>query len=263
MTEYIGFLFALFIGAVLGLTGGGGSILTVPVLVYIVGLNPVVAAAYSLFIVGTTSAFGTVQNYFKGVVDIRTAVRFAMPSVLAIYLTRKFVVPAIPIHIGTIGSFTITRDLALMVLFATVMTLAAYSMLRRRMPIADAANTNKLLILAKIFSIGVLIGLIGAGGGFMIIPALYVVAKLPMRTAIGTSLCIIAINSLIGFTGDIGNMDIDWIFLMIFSAIAIVGVFIGIYVNRFFDDAMLRKIFGAFVLVMAIVIFSAEMYRAM
>ncbi|HEU0135959.1 MAG TPA: sulfite exporter TauE/SafE family protein [Flavobacterium sp.] len=262
MAEYYAYICALFIGAVLGLTGGGGSILTVPVLVYIIGLNPVVAAAYSLFIVGTTSAFGTIQNYAKGVVDVKTALMFALPSVTAIFLTRKFIVPAIPHEIAAIGTFVITRDMLLMLLFAGVMTFASLSMLLKR-PEKDTVDVaNKPLLFLKIFAIGVLIGLVGAGGGFMIIPALYLVAKLPMRTAIGTSLCIIALNSLIGFTGDIGHFEIDWIFLMLFSAISVVGISVGIYLNRFFDDAMLRKIFGIFVLAMAAIIFTLEIYKA-
>jgi uncharacterized membrane protein YfcA len=263
MIAYLGYFGALLIGLILGLTGGGGSILTVPVLVYVMGLNPVVATAYSLFIVGTTSAFGTIQNFKKGVVEIKTGLQFAIPSLVAVYLTRKFIVPAIPEILFHNTHFTLTKDTFLMVLFAVVMLFASLSMLKTKKGGIENTipkNNNLLLVIGKLFSVGILIGLIGAGGGFLIIPALFFIAHLPMRKAIGTSLLIIAINSLIGFTGDIGNIMIDWNFLLGFTTIAIIGIYIGIYLSKFIRESRLKKGFGWFVLAMAVFILTKEIF---
>ena len=259
MEEFFGYLGALAIGLVLGLTGGGGSILTVPVLVYLIGIHPVTATAYSLFIVGTTSAFGTVQNYRKGFVEVKTGLKFALPSLTAIYLTRKFIVPNIPEVLFSIGKISITKNLFIMLLFAIVMLMAALSMIRNKKSEKSDVTPNPVLTVTQIFMVGVIIGLVGAGGGFLIIPALVYLAKLPMKKAVGTSIFIIAINSLIGFTGDIGNIDIDWRLLFIFSFISILGIFAGIYLNKFINEKNLKKGFGWFVLTMSIVILAKEL----
>jgi uncharacterized membrane protein YfcA len=262
MELYFGYIGALLIGLVLGLTGGGGSILTVPILVYLMHLNPVTATAYSLFIVGTTSAFGTIQNFRKGVVEVKTAFLFALPSLVSVFVTRKFIVPAIPDVLLQTASFTLTKEIFLMVFFAAIMLLASFSMIRK-----PAENTNPdptkpslLPMLLQLAVVGVFIGLVGAGGGFLIIPALVFMAKLPMRKAIGTSLLIITLNSLIGFTGDIGHTPIDWPFLLRFTSIAIAGIFTGIFLSKFVDENGLKKGFGWFVLVMAVFIFAKELF---
>ncbi|TPD67284.1 sulfite exporter TauE/SafE family protein [Flavobacterium microcysteis] len=259
MEVFFGYLGALAIGLVLGLTGGGGSILTVPVLVYLLGIHPVTATAYSLFIVGTTSAFGTVQNYRKGFVEVKTGLKFALPSLTAIYLTRKFIVPNIPEVLFSIGEISITKNLFIMILFAIIMLMAALSMIRNNKSEKSTVPPNPIITVVQIFMVGVLIGLVGAGGGFLIIPALVYLAKLPMKKAVGTSIFIIAINSLIGFTGDIGNIDIDWSFLFIFSFISILGIFAGIYLNKFINEKNLKKGFGWFVLTMSILILAKEL----
>lgn len=259
MEVFFGYLGALAIGLVLGLTGGGGSILTVPVLVYLLGIHPVTATAYSLFIVGTTSAFGTVQNYRKGFVEVKTGLKFALPSLTAIYLTRKFIVPNIPEVLFSIGEISITKNLFIMILFAIIMLMAALSMIRNKKSEKSTVPPNPIITIVQIFMVGVLIGLVGAGGGFLIIPALVYLAKLPMKKAVGTSIFIIAINSLIGFTGDIGNIDIDWGFLFIFSFISILGIFAGIYLNKFINEKNLKKGFGWFVLTMSILILAKEL----
>ena len=259
MEEFFGYLGALLIGLVLGLTGGGGSIMTVPVLVYLLGINPVIATAYSLFIVGSTSTFGSILNYRKGLVEVKTGLKFAIPSLIAIYFTRKIVVPAIPEILFTVKEITVTKEFFIMVLFAIVMMLASISMLSdRRIPVSKK-EPNLVFTIIQIFIVGIIIGLVGAGGGFLIIPALVFLAKLPMKKAIGTSIFIIAINSLIGFTGDIGNIDPDWSFLLIFSFISILGIFAGIYLNKFINEKNLKKGFGWFVLAMSILILTKEL----
>lgn len=260
--EILGYLGALMIGVVLGLIGGGGSILTVPVLVYLMALNPVTATAYSLFVVGASSLVGAIKNMQKKLVDFRTAIVFAIPAFIAVYATRKYLVPAIPESLFTINGLEITKSIGIMLFFAIIMILASVSMIRKN---GTSSTKNKeitynypLIILEGIV-VGVLTGIVGAGGGFLIIPALVLLAKLPMKKAVATSLLIIAIKSLIGFIGDIQNQDIDWIFLSIFTALSITGMFLGIYLNRFINGEKLKKGFGWFVLLMGVYIIWAEL----
>lgn len=257
--EILGYVGALFIGLVLGLTGGGGFILTVPILVYLMSINPVTATAYSLFIVGTTSTFGAIQNYRKNLVDLKNGFIFAIPSFVAVYLTRKYIVPEIP-KIILESPILITKDTFLMLFFAVIMIFGALSVLKKKSQ--DTQNEEKrnlILIGIQTFTIGIIIGLVGAGGGFLIIPSLILFAKLPMRKAVGTSLFIIAMNSLIGFMGDVQNLIIDWMFLLIFSAISVVGIFIGMYLTKYTNENQLKKIFAYFVLLMAGIIMLKEM----
>ncbi|WP_339661644.1 sulfite exporter TauE/SafE family protein [Croceibacter atlanticus] len=259
--EILGYIGALLIGLVLGLIGGGGSILTVPILVYALALNPVVATAYSLFVVGATSLVGAVKNMMKGMVDFKTAIIFAIPAFIAVYLTRAFLIPAIPEELFTVSDFMVTKNLAIMLFFAIIMLLASVSMIRnkRKETDEDAEITyNYPLIIVEGLVVGTITGIVGAGGGFLIIPALVLLAKLPMKKAVATSLFIIAIKSLIGFLGDVQNLEIDWPFLLIFTGISIVGIFIGIWLNKFIDGKKLKKAFGWFVLVMGIYIIYKE-----
>ena len=257
--EILGYVGALFIGLVLGLTGGGGTILTVPILVYLMSVSPVTATAYSLFIVGTTSTFGAIQNYRKNLVDIKNGFIFAIPSFIAVYLTRKFIVPRIP-EIIIESPILITKNTFLMLFFAVIMIFGALSVLKKKSQ--DNNNEEKrnlILIGIQTFTIGIIIGLVGAGGGFLIIPSLILFAKLPMRKAVGTSLFIIAMNSLVGFIGDVQNLEIDWVFLLTFSAISVVGIFIGMYLTKYTNESQLKKIFAYFVLLMAAIILLKEM----
>lgn len=258
--ELLGYLGALVIGLILGLTGGGGSILTVPILVYVLLINPVTATAYSLFIVGTTSVFGATQNYYKGLVDVKTGFLFAIPSFVAVFITRKILVPLLP-EVLIKNPFVLEKSTFLMALFAVIMLFAAYSMLKKKKEISATETKSSLTnLIIQNFIIGIIIGLVGAGGGFLIIPSLVLFAKLPMKKAVGTSLFIIAMNSLIGFLGDVQNRTIDWIFLTKFTSLAIVGIFIGIYLNKFINEAQLKKGFGYFVLAMASFILLKEFF---
>jgi len=259
--EVLGYFGALLIGIILGITGGGGSILTVPTLVYILNYNPIIATAYSLFIVGTTSGIGTIQNFKKGLVVPKKAFQFALPSLIGVYLTRKFIVPNIPDVVFYFGSLKLSKDTFLMILFAVVMFIAAYSMLKnnKKNELIERTTKSITVVIIQLFFVGILIGLIGAGGGFLIIPALLNFAQLPMKKAIGTSLLIIAINSLIGFIGDLQNTFIDWTFLLTFTTISVAGIFIGLYIQNFINEKMLKKLFGVFVLIMAIFILYKEL----
>lgn len=256
--EIFGYLGALLIGLVLGLTGGGGSMLTVPILTYILLISPVTATAYSLFVVGTTSAFGAFQNAKKGMVDFKNGFLFAVPSFVAVFITRRFLVPEIP-QVIISNPFVLKRDSFLMIFFGIIMLFAAFSMLKKKTNVTEnQKETSILSLVIQTFFIGIIIGLVGAGGGFLIIPSLVLFAKLPMKKAIGTSLFIIAINSLIGFMGDVQNLSIDWTFLIIFTGLSIIGIFIGMYLSKFTNENELKKGFAYFVLAMALVIFYKE-----
>lgn len=260
--DLLGYLGALLIGVVLGLIGGGGSILTVPVLVYLLSINPVTATAYSLFVVGASSLVGALNNLKKKLVDFRTATVFSIPAFIAVYATRKYLVPAIPEHIFTLWEFEVTKDIGIMLFFAVIMIVASVSMIRETSK-EDLRETkvkyNYPLIIIEGVVVGVLTGIVGAGGGFLIIPALVLLAKLPMKKAVATSLLIIAVKSLIGFIGDVQNLDIDWVFLLIFTGLSIIGIFLGGYLNKFIDGRKLKKGFGWFVLVMGIYIIGKEL----
>ncbi|WP_291106805.1 sulfite exporter TauE/SafE family protein [Flavobacterium sp. UBA6195] len=257
--EILGYIGALFIGLVLGLTGGGGSILTVPILVYLMSINPVTATAYSLFIVGTTSTFGAIQNYRKNLVDIKNGFIFAIPSFIAVYLTRKIIVQRIP-EIIIESPILITKETFLMLFFAVIMVFGALSVLKKKSQNTNSKEKRNLILIGiQTFTIGIIIGLVGAGGGFLIIPSLILFAKLPMRKAVGTSLFIIAMNSLVGFMDDVQNLEIDWLFLLTFSAISVAGIFLGMYLTKYTNESQLKKIFAYFVLVMAAIILLKEM----
>ena len=262
--EIIGYAAAIIMGLSLGLIGGGGSILTVPILVYLFGVNPVVSTAYSLFVVGLTSAVGSFSHFKKGNVHLKTAIIFGIPSIIAVFLVRKFVVPAIPDEIFSIGSFVMTKSLGVLVLFAVLMLLASFSMIRKPKQQKETSSEPKYnftLIFIEGLLVGGVTGLVGAGGGFLIIPALVLLAGLPMKQAVGTSLLIIALKSLIGFTGDLGSgLEIDYVFMLIFSAFAMVGIIIGSYLTKYIPNEKLKPAFGWFVMVMGVYILAKELF---
>ena len=264
--EILGYTLAALVGVSLGLIGGGGSILTVPILVYALGVNPVLATSYSLFIVGSTSMVGAVNNYRKGFVSIKTALLFGLSSITTVFITRKILIPKIPAVLISTTHFHITQAVATMVLFAFLMLFASIAMIREKKEIIiikdnskpKGTNISKLLLYG--IAIGLATGFLGAGGGFLLIPALVLIFKMPMKQAIGTSLLIIALNSLIGFTGDIGHFIIDWKFLGIITVIAIAGIFAGGFLTRKIEGDKLKKAFGWFVLVMGMYILVKEIF---
>lgn len=325
----VGYILAIVIGATLGLLGGGGSILAVPVFVYLFGIDPATATGYSLFVVGVSAAAGSVQHMRNGYLDYRTAFVFAVPSLAAVFASRRFILPSIPETVFTIGSvdlnadfllilflivllvslllftksdkdrrllkiiivvapaviiiylmrrfvipsapdtlislngFTLEKGTAIMILFSLVMLSSAFSMIRKKDPIRwedeEMKKHNYLLMMLQGAAVGVISGIVGAGGGFLIVPALVLMAKLPMKLAVGTSLLVVAVQSLIGFTGDIGARDIDWPFLLVFAGLAILGIAAGGYAARFISGDRLKSGFGWFVLVMAVLVLTKEL----
>lgn len=251
-TQLIGYLGALIVGLVLGLIGGGGSILTVPILVYLLGYNPVIATAYSLFVVGTTSIVGTLQKLKNGLVDVKTGLAFSFPSFVAVYFSRRYLVPWIPDTLFSIGNLTITKETTIMVFFSIIMFMAAFSMIKsNKAEIAVSKSQPYYKTFIQAIIIGTITGLIGAGGGFLYVPALVIWANIPMKKAVGTSLIIITINSLIGFLGDVQTLQIEWVFLLLFSLISVIGILIGGIISKYISSERLKKSFGYFVFIMA------------
>ena len=267
MLHSLGYLAAIFIGLSLGIMGGGGSSLTVPVLVYLMGVSPVLSTAYSLFVVGSTSVVGAAGYLRKGLVSLKTAVVFLMPSLLAVFVVRRVLLPAIPHALFTVGGIVFTKDLLVLVAFAVLMVVAATSMIRssqaKVVPDAELHQPpafNYPLVLGIGLVVGTLTGFVGAGGGFLIVPALVLGARLPMRLAVGTSLAIIALNSLIGFSGDLSaGTPIAWSFLLGFLAFALGGIVLGTYLARFIPGARLKPAFGWFTLAMGTFILTKEL----
>lgn len=261
--EILGYAAALLIGISLGLIGGGGSILAVPILAYLFSLDEKVATAYSLFIVGTAAFIGGLRQHKEGNVDWKTAFVFGIPAIVGVWIVRHFVIPMLPDVFFQIGAVEITRRMGMFGFFAVLMLLAAYSMLsnKERKGGTGEVKYNYPLIILEGIVVGAITGFVGAGGGFLVIPALVILANLDIKKAIGTSLIIIAIKSLSGFfLGDALTMEIDWIFLAAFSFIAALGIFIGVYLGRFVDGKKLKKGFGYFIILMAIFIFIMEFY---
>lgn len=257
--EIVGYIAALFIGISLGLIGGGGSILTVPVLVYLFGVSPIAATSYSLFVVGSTSLIGSVNSYRKGWVDLRTALLFGISSIITVFLVRKQIIPLIP-ESFSILNVNISYSFLTMVLFAALMLIASISMIKGNRNNDEKIFREKSIALVSLYGVGIglITGFLGAGGGFLLIPALVFLLRLPMKKAVGTSLVIIALNSLIGFLADTGQYTVDWMLLSKISLIAATGVFAGGTLNKKLDGNKLKKGFGWFVLAMGVFIMLRE-----
>tara|TARA_B100000768_G_scaffold182027_1_gene208577 strand:- start:3231 stop:4031 length:801 start_codon:yes stop_codon:yes gene_type:complete len=261
-TLLIGYGFAIVIGLIMGLLGGGGSILTVPVFVYLLGFDELTSTAYSLFVIGATSTAGAGRNVLRKNVDFISALVFGLPSFIAIYFTRRYLIPEIPEEIFALGTEVFNRKTLMMLFFSLLLIVAAVPMIKKRKLISLDDLDSEFSYAKMVFqgsSIGFLSGLVGAGGGFLILPALVLLSKLPMKRAVGTTLFIIAFNSLIGFSGDVQNIEIDWMFLLPFTAFSIGGILLGVYFSQFIEGPKLKRVFGIFVLVMAAYIIVKEL----
>ncbi|MCJ8154637.1 sulfite exporter TauE/SafE family protein [Chryseobacterium sp. SSA4.19] len=261
--EVFGYIASVLIGVSLGLIGGGGSILTVPVLFYLFRIDAFLATEYSLFIVGISSMVGSVSYFKKGLVNLKIALIFGIPSIVSIFLTRNYLLPLIPDEVFRIGNFIVTKDVFLLLVFAGLMIIASYKMIQKSTAFETGMLHQEknagLLAVGEGSVVGILTGLVGAGGGFMIIPALVNLLKTPMKVAIGTSLVIISCNSLIGFFSSVNHITVEWSFLISVSVIAVAGILIGTQLSKKIDGKKLKPAFGWFILAMGMYIIVKEL----
>jgi uncharacterized membrane protein YfcA len=249
--QIIGFSAAILIGLALGLMGGGGSILTVPVFVYILGYGPKVSIAMSLAVVGAVSLAGSLSHWREGNVDVRLALVFGVVAMA-----------------GTWGGAFLARFVSgtfQLVLFAVVMLMAAGFMFRDSGPAPDPddqPSTVRLqtlpIIAGEGIAVGVLTGLVGVGGGFLIVPAMVLISKVPMKTAVGTSLLVIALKSAAGFYEYTHQVQVDYLFIGAFSALAIVGIYLGSQWVKYIAQQTLKRAFAIFVVVMGVAMLIKE-----
>lgn len=266
MLALVGYFFAVIMGMTLGTIGAGGSILTVPILVYFLGISPILATSYSLLIVGSTALVGGLQYLKRKEVDLNVVMLFSFPSLIAVYVTRRWLMPIIPDTLLTADKFIVTKDQGIMLLFVSLMVLASIFMIYRSQPLQQKSTLKKpflgLIVTFEGIVVGVLTGIIGAGGGFLIIPALVLLAGLDMKMAIGSSLLIIAIKSMIGFVGDLqAGIYINYQLFLVFLMLTLVGLFLGTAISKKLPKETLKKGFGWFTLIMGMGILVNEFFK--
>jgi len=240
----VGYALAALIGLSLGVMGGGGSILTVPIFVYVLGFDPKLAIAMSLPVVGGTSLIGAISHWREGNVKLKTAALFGLIAMVGAYVGARLAV-------FLSGSLQLA-------LLAIVMLLAALSMFRSagrdRRIVANSAPDNPAmaiwLLIPVALGVGVLTGVVGIGGGFLVVPALVLLAHVSMKQAVGTSLLVIAMNSLSGFLGYLGQVTMPWGFMFGFTAVAAAGILAGTRLVRYVSQAALKQGFAVFLLMM-------------
>jgi uncharacterized protein len=256
----LAYLLALLAGIILGVLGGGGSILTVPIFVYVMGVNPITATAYSLFIVGVSALVGAQRFISRGDIDFKIGLLFALPSVLGVFVCRKWILPSLPEVINIFNLLSINKDTFILLSFDLIMFLASLSMLFSWKINANSnKDNNYLMVVVDGAIVGLVTGFVGAGGGFLIVPALLLMTTIDIKKAVGTSLLIIALKSLVGFLPEINN-SIDWNLLIVFTSFSVLGILIGTYISKFIKGSNLKKSFGIFVLLMALFIVIKEMF---
>ncbi len=257
----LGLAAALLMGVTLGVFGAGGSILTVPILVFLMGVPASEATAYSLFIVGITAVFGAYTYHKQDLIQFKIGFVFAMPAFVGVYAVRLFLMPALPEHIASFGRYDLSKDALVLIVFSLIMMMAAYAMIQpsKPQPSGEAKALSFPLIAVEGLVVGAVTGFVGAGGGFLIIPALVILAGLSMKQAVGTSLMIIAFKSLLGFVGDIqAGLVVDWVLLLEMVGLSIMGVLIGERIARKVDGHKLKPVFGYFILLMGLSILIRE-----
>ena len=260
--ELAGYIAALCAGLILGLLGGGGSILSIPILVYLFRLETSIATGYSLFIVGIATLVGCIIRLRLSILDIGVGMKFGLPAVLGSFVARMWLVPIIPGQIIILTTISISQRALILGLFSVLTISASFYMVfaNNKLNKEIDIERNDLLMLSGT-AIGLLTGIVGMGGGFLIVPAIYFLTNLDLRKSIGTGLFIIAAKSLIGFMGDLSNFPINWIFLIGITSITTVGIIFGTHASRIIEIGMLKRVFGFFVLAMGVLILTYEFFR--
>lgn len=266
----LSYLLALLIGLSIGIMGSGGAILAVPILYYVAGYSMQEASVYSLFVVGISSLVGAIRNWYKGFVNLQAVLYFGISSVFSVYLTRLLIVPNLPDPIFQFGRVKLPLEMGLLVLFASLMVMAARSMLSKQEDALQGEfNFNSAKTILQVVMMGLLVGtltaVLGAGGGFLIIPALVLYLRIPMKTAIGTSMVIVAMNALNGFITAVvsaHHQTIDYFFLTVFSIMALTGLFVGLVVAKRINPDRLKKSFAYFILIMGLFIIVQQLIKS-
>ncbi|MDZ4847133.1 MAG: sulfite exporter TauE/SafE family protein [Chitinophagales bacterium] len=267
MLQLFGYFGVLISGVLLGLLGGGGAIIIVPIMVYLFGIAPVTATGYTFFVIAFTSLVGFYRYNKQGLASVKTALIFGLPSLITVFLSRRILLPALPDVFFQAGTFQFTKDMGVMVLFAVLMLATSYNILFGKKPVAQAggdAHKDYGRLIVRGLLVGMITGFVGGGGGFLIVSALVLLLGMTVKSAVGTSMLIISINSAIGFIGHLSlGKQIDWKFISIFTAIAIGGIVIGNILSGKISETKLRTVFGWFLIVMATSILGMEIYRGM
>jgi len=263
ITQILGYFGALAIGVVLGLIGSGGSLMAIPIFTYFFHIGPVTTTAYSLFVVGTSATIGALGNLKKKLVNFRIVIFFGIPTFISVFLVRKFLIPIIPEELFSLFGYVVTQHFAILFLLAVLMLVSGYSMIHNNKvyhnPFEQLYYNYPIMIIAGVL-IGVLTGVIGIGGGFLIVPSLVICLRLPMKNAVVTSMFIIALKSLIGFLGDILSVEINWSFLFGFTLVSVLGILLGSYFSTFVKGEKLKKYFGWFLICIVLCIMVKELF---
>ena len=259
----VGLLASFFMGTVLSFLGAGGSILTLPILVYLFQIDIIQATTYSLLLVGLTAVFGCVASFKDKLIDFKTGIIFGIPSIIGVVLARKIVLPFLPDQI-LVGNFILEKSFMIMILFAVLMLVSSSLMIRDRKPVLSKTNNKNayernIIIILEGLIVGQLTGFVGAGGGFLIIPALVLLTGLSMNIAVATSLFIIAIKSLMGYLSDlIDGFQTDWMFVFYVCVFTLIGVFFGRILSKRVSDKQTKKLFGYMTLIISIIIIGEQ-----
>jgi uncharacterized membrane protein YfcA len=230
--ELLGYVAMMCVGLILGLLGSGGSMLAIPVLIYIFSMDIESASSYSLFLVGVTSLTGAALRQKEQLLSLRAGLLFGLPSILTTFMTRKWLLPVLPESFASWGTFQLMKEDALVITLALMMIGSSVMMWRSVSTTAPGEKFNHLRLILAGLVVGMLGGLVGVGGGFLILPALIFFAGIPIRTAVGTTLLIIACNSLLGFCGDILNHAVNWYFLLTITGLSVGGLLFGEWVHQ-------------------------------
>ncbi|PKA14697.1 sulfite exporter TauE/SafE family protein [Leptospira haakeii] len=254
----LGYISSFFMGTMLGLIGAGGSILTVPILFYFFGQDAIFATTNSLFVVGIAALAGAIIQSKNGDINIKIGTYFAAPSFIGIYIARNFLLPSIPNIIISNFGITLTKPLFIMIIFSIIMVFSSWTMIRSNSSVPleitrlNTSSANFLSIGIKGLMVGMITGFVGAGGGFLIIPALIILLKFPIKKAVGTSLVIIAANSLFGFGISFRSVQIENCpLLLTICALGIAGMFLGQKLSHKMSEKSLKSGFGYFALIIA------------
>lgn len=261
----VGHFFIFLMGLILGMMGAGGSILTIPIFVYLFNMEPFIAATHSLFVVAVTALFGSFSYIRKKEISVVKGITFIIPSFLGVVFAKKFILNIIPMTIYRSSHIQITKNFIIMTVFSILMMAASWTILKNKIYEAHFNNkkSHRLVMALLGFVVGVVIGFVGIGGGFIMIPVFVILMGLKMREAIGTSLVIISINALFGFLLSLNEFSvlINWQFLSIASLIAILGALMGSRYSHLINEKKLKFFFGWAILYLSLFIIGEQIFH--